>query len=148
MILKKKVLGLFLTLGLTQSYGCNKDERPIKLEYSVSNAVQPITVEYDQKFLENKTNTLFLVSGLEYIVDEDERAIIFFSEQLKLRPKNVDERYEDNKRVLFDSDYSHLLAAIAPIIDFNGDGNISDEELQDMKLINQAKVKKQEVYKK
>jgi len=147
MTLKNKVMGLFLTLGLTQGYGCN-DEKPVKLEYGVNDAVQSVIVGYDKRCLDDKAYKLFLVSGLKYTVDEDESAIVLFSKQLKISSNPAGERYDDNKRVLFNSGYLGLLKAIAPIMDFNSDGHISEEELGDPKLINQAKVKKYMVYQK
>lgn len=153
MALKNNILGLFLTLSLTQGYGCNKNQAPVDLEAKNVDVIQPIKMDYTSQFSnkqveKTKNKQLYLVSGLEQTVEEDENAIQLFSKQLKLKPKDVDGRYEDNQRVLFDSGYFPLLKVVAPIMDFNGDCYISRQELGDMKLINQAKVKKNEVYQK
>jgi|SRR3989344_906418 len=89
-----------------------------------------------QKTVENKDpcgrGSRLLVSGLEYTIVDNPRAIDYFAKPLGLVPSK-----ELSKPVFGPEDYTKL-KIIAPKIDFFSDQYLSPEEITDQKMINIA----------
>lgn len=119
--MKKTICALVAACGLI---GCSPIEKNLETK-----------VAY-QKTVENKDlcgrGSRLLVSGLEYTIVDNPRAIAYFAKHVELVPSK-----EMSGPVFGQEDYAKL-KIIAPKVDFFSDRYLSSEEITDQKRLNIA----------